>query len=100
MGLMLCQLHFKIIIVYNKRYKMSESKLNIVLPDLKNVTFGDLDLSVFEKYGNVIAYPLTKNEELAERLQDADVILCHKTLLSADTLKEASHLKYIGLFAT
>lgn len=79
---------------------MSESKLNIVLPDLKNVTFGDLDLSVFEKYGNVITYPLTKNEELAERLKDADVILCNKTLLSADTLKEASHLKYIGLFAT
>lgn len=79
---------------------MTQSKLNIVLPDVKNVTFGDLDLSVFEKYGNVITYPLSTNEELPERLRDADVILCNKTLLTPETLKETTHLKYIGLFAT
>lgn len=80
--------------------KMKNNKLRIVLPDVKNVTYGDLDLSIFEKYGEVITYPTSKTEELAKRLEGADVILCNKTLLNENTLKNAPNLKYIGLFAT
>ena len=79
---------------------MSDNKYKIILPDVKNVTFGDLDLRVFEKYGEVITYPTSKTEELQERLKDADIILCNKTLLNRTTLKYAEKLKYIGLFAT
>lgn len=79
---------------------MSDNKYKIILPDVKNVTFGDLDLRVFEKYGEVITYPTSKTEDLQERLKDADIILCNKTLLNRTTLKYADRLKYIGLFAT
>lgn len=79
---------------------MESKKLRILMPDVKNVTYGDLDLSVFEKYGEVITYPTSKTEELAERLKGANVILCNKTILNEETLKNAPNLKYIGLFAT
>lgn len=79
---------------------MSVNNYKIILPDVKNVTFGDLDMGVFKKYGEVITYPTSKTEDLQERLRDADIILCNKTLLNRDTLRYADHLKYIGLFAT
>lgn len=75
-------------------------KYKIVLPDVKNVTFGDLELKIFEQFGDVVMYPTSKTEELQERLADADIILCNKTLLNRETLKKAQNLKYIGLFAT
>lgn len=74
--------------------------MKIVLPDIKTLTDGDLDLSVLEQFGEVIAYPLTKYEEIAGRIADADAVLCNKTLMNAETLKDAGKLKYIGLFAT
>lgn len=74
--------------------------MKIILPDLRTVSEGDLDLSILEDFGEVIKYPLSKTEELQERLSDADIILCNKTLLNEQTLKMASHLKFIGLFAT
>lgn len=74
--------------------------MKIVLPDIKTLTDGDLDLSVLDRFGEVIAYPLTRYEEIAERIADADVVLCNKTRMNAETLKDARKLKYIGLFAT
>lgn len=79
---------------------MESKKIRIVLPDVKNVSYGDLDLSVFEKYGEVVMYQTTKTEELTKRLEGADAILCNKTILNENTLKNAPNLKYIGLFAT
>lgn len=79
---------------------MSDKKYKIILPDVKNVTFGDLDMNIFEKFGEVITYSTSKTEDLQERLRDADIILCNKTQLNRDTLKYADRLKYIGLFAT
>ena len=63
--------------------------MKIVLPDIKTLTNGDLDLSVLEQYGEVITYPLTKYEDIAGRVVDADVILCNKTPMNAETLKDA-----------
>ncbi len=74
--------------------------MNIVITDWKTVTNGDLSLDMIEKFGNVTAYPLTKPEETAERIKDADVVLCNKTPMTAQVLASAKNLKYIGLFAT
>ena len=74
--------------------------MNIVITDAQTVTNGDLDLSVFEKYGNVTVYPLTSYEETKERIADADVVLLNKTVMDKETLSLATHLKYIGIFAT
>ena len=74
--------------------------MKIVLTDAQTVTNGDLDLSVFEKYGEVVIYPLTSYEETAERIADADVVLLNKTVMDAHVLSQAKNLKYIGIFAT
>lgn len=74
--------------------------MNIVITDAQTITNGDLDLSVFEKYGNLTVYPLTSYEETKERIADADAVLLNKTLMDKETLSLATHLKYIGIFAT
>jgi len=74
--------------------------MNIVITDWKTVTNGDLSLDMIEQFGNVTAYPLTKPEETAQRIKDADIVLCNKTPMTADVLASAKNLKYIGLFAT
>ena len=45
-------------------------------------------------------YDFTKDEEIPERIKDADVILCNKSSMSEKNLSGAKKLKYIGLFAT
>lgn len=74
--------------------------LKIVITDWKTVTNGDLSLDVFKPFGEVEAYPLTKPHETAERIQDADIVLCNKTPMTAEVLSSAKKLRYIGLFAT
>lgn len=74
--------------------------MKIVLTDCKTITRGDIDLSVFEKFGQVEFYELTPPELLLERVKDADAILCNKTVISKEIMDGAKKLKYIGLFAT
>ncbi|MBE6764242.1 MAG: D-2-hydroxyacid dehydrogenase [Ruminococcaceae bacterium] len=74
--------------------------MNIVITDWKTVTNGDLTTAPIERFGNVTVYPLTAPEQIAGRIQDADIVLCNKTPMTAETLKNAKKLKYIGLFAT
>lgn len=74
--------------------------MKIILTDAKTVTQGDLSLEPLKEFGEVVVYELTDYDEIAERVRDADAIICNKTPLNKDTLRLASHLKYIGLFAT
>lgn len=74
--------------------------MNIVITDADTVTGGDIDLSVFEKYGSLTVYPLTDPETLDKRIENADIVLCNKTVITAENMKKAKNLKYIGLFAT
>ncbi len=74
--------------------------MKIVLPDAQTVTNGDIDLSVFEKYGEVVYYPLTSADELIGRVSDADAVICNKAVFTREVIESAPKLKYIGLFAT
>lgn len=74
--------------------------LKIVLPDCQTVTNGDLDLTALERFGHVEYYPLTAREQVAERIREADIVLCNKVPMDAETLRFADRLRYIGLFAT
>ena len=74
--------------------------MKIVLTDAKTVTQGDLSLKPLEEFGEVIVNELTAYDDIAGTVRDADMIICNKTPLNADTLRYASHLRYIGLFAT
>ena len=74
--------------------------MKIVLTDAQTVTQGDLSLEPLKDFGEVEVNLLTPYEDIAEVVRDADAIICNKTPLNADTLRLATHLKYIGLFAT
>lgn len=74
--------------------------LKIVMPDCQTITNGDLDLTVLERFGSVEYYPLTARDQVAERIREADIVLCNKTPMDAETLRFADRLRYIGLFAT
>lgn len=74
--------------------------MKIVVLDAQTVTKGDLPLDGLARFGERQVYDLTPPELIAERVADADIVLCNKTKLCADNLVGADHLKYIGLFAT
>ena len=74
--------------------------MKIVITDAKTVTKGDIDLSVLEVFGEVIAYPLTASSQLAERIGDADAVICNKSQITREVIEACPNLRYIGLFAT
>lgn len=75
-------------------------KLKIVIPDKKTISNGDINFNCFKELAEVTEYELSGVELLPERIKDADIILCNKTPMNEQTLKNAKNLKYIGLFAT
>ncbi len=74
--------------------------MKIVITDADTVTGGDISFECFDRFGDVTVYGLTSPEEVADRIHDADIVLCNKTPMTADSMKTAKSLKYIGLFAT
>lgn len=74
--------------------------MKIVLTDAQTVVDDLVNADPIRALGEVTEYGLLGYEEVAERIADADVVVCNKTLLDAYTLRLAHRLKYIGLFAT
>jgi glycerate dehydrogenase len=73
--------------------------MNIVILDYK--TLGDdLDLSGAEKFGKVIKYPTSTQDEAKERVREADVIIVNKVKMTEDVVKSAPNLKLICETAT
>lgn len=73
--------------------------MKIVFLDAK--TFGeDIDLSGYNEIGEVVKYDATKAEEVAERVQDADVIVVNKVLITEETVGNAKNLKLVCVTAT
>lgn len=73
--------------------------MKIVVTERNSVGL-DIDVSCFEKYGEVTYYPNTLAGNTAERVKDADIIVANKAPLNEDTLKDAPNVKLICLFAT
>lgn len=74
--------------------------MHIVILDAQTITKGDVSLDGLRQFGEVTVYPLSAYEEIADRVADADAVLCNKTCLDGYSLRKATHLRYIGLFAT
>lgn len=75
-----------------------ENALKIVILDAETLTINnDIDFSIFDECGEVIIYSFTRDEEVAERIKDAEVVLCNKSPMSRENLSQAKKLKYIGL---
>lgn len=73
--------------------------MNIVFLDADTIG-KDIDLTVFEKFGNVTIYGFSTQEEMRERVIDADILILNKMLADSYTLEKASHLKLICVTAT
>lgn len=66
----------------------------------RNSVGTDIDVSCFEKFGEVEYYPNTVAENTAERVKDADIVIANKAPMNESTLKCAPNVKLICLFAT
>lgn len=74
--------------------------MKIVITDADTVFDSNVKADIFEKFGELVVYPLTSEDELCERIKDADMVLCNKTQIGKREMDAAKNLKYIGLFAT
>lgn len=54
----------------------------------------------FRRFGELVVYDLTAPEQLAERVGDADAVLCNKTPIPAELFDQCPNLRYVGECAT
>lgn len=73
--------------------------MKIVFLDAKTIG-DDIDLSGFDRLGEVVKYGFSTPEEARERTKDADVIVLNKVLVNEQTIGEADHLKLVCVTAT
>ena len=66
----------------------------------RNSAGTDVDVSCFEKFGEVTYYPNTVEENTAERIKDAEIIIANKAPLNEKTMKDAPNVKLICLLST
>lgn len=73
--------------------------MKIVFLDAKTVG-EDIDLSEYTKLGNFITYDFTLQEQIPERVKDADVIITNKALINEASIGNAHKLKLVCVTAT
>jgi len=67
---------------------------------LDGISMGNVDFSLLDSLGEVTYYDLTEDNEVASRIQDANVILTNKVELNRDNLSNAKNLELICEMAT
>ncbi len=73
--------------------------MKIVFLDAKTIG-EDIDLSGFDKLGEVVKYGFSTPEEARERTKDADVIVLNKVNINEASIGEAKNLKLVCVTAT
>lgn len=73
--------------------------MKIVFLDVKTIG-EDIDLSGFDRLGEVVKYPFSDTEEIPERTADADVIIVNKIQVNESTIGGAKKLKLVCVTAT
>ena len=66
----------------------------------RNSLGNDIDLSQFEKLGEVVMYDLSTALDTPEKVRDADIIVVNKVPMNEQTLKDAPNVKMIAITAT
>ena len=68
---------------------------------LDAVTLGhDIDLKVFERFGDVVIYDKTSPQERIERCKEADIVITNKVVIDKAVMDAAERLKLICVAAT
>lgn len=76
--------------------------MKLVITDWQTLCSQDeFSIECFRPYADeIVVYPYTKPEDTAERIGDADLLICNKTRITAEVMQRCPNLKYIGLMAT
>ncbi|MBQ5333907.1 MAG: D-2-hydroxyacid dehydrogenase [Oscillospiraceae bacterium] len=74
--------------------------MKIVLLEEKTVSQGDVSLDEFRALGQVTGYPLTPQDKVIERVEDAEAVIINKTIFTREIMEKCPKLRYIGLCAT
>lgn len=67
---------------------------------LDEYSLGDMDLTPIKELGEYVGYDRTSKEQILERCKDAEVVICNKTLLKAETLRALPNLRFVAIAAT
>lgn len=77
--------------------------MKIVVLDGYALNPGDLSWAAFESLGDITVYArtsVTDQQEIVQRIGDAEVVLTNKTPINESILAQVPQLKYIGVIAT
>lgn len=78
----------------------SSKKIKIVILDGFTINPGDLSWNGLKQFGEVIVYDRTANDQVIERIGDADAVLLSKVNITEEVLTACPNIKYIGVLAT
>ena len=72
--------------------------MKIVILDRATLGF-DISVDIFSKFGEVVSYDMTKNDETKQRIEDADIVLTNKVVIGRNEMDD-SRVKLICITAT
>lgn len=72
--------------------------MNIVFLDADTLGY-DVDLTIFEKFGNFCVYSKTEPQDTIKRLENADIVITNKVLITKEVMAK-TNLKLICVAAT
>lgn len=74
--------------------------MKIVVLDGYTENPGDLTWEGFEALGDVKVYDRTPEDQIAERIGDAEIVIMNKAPITQETLAKCPNIRYIGVLAT
>ena len=72
----------------------------LVILDSETVTKGDVSLDCVTSLCESRVYGYTPDDEIADKIGDANVVICNKCPITREVFEKCPNLKYVGLFAT
>ncbi|WP_201352198.1 D-2-hydroxyacid dehydrogenase [Hydrogenimonas urashimensis] len=68
---------------------------------LDAVTLGnDIDMDIFDQFGDVVVHQMTRKEETIERCREADIVITNKVIVDKEVMDTCENLKLICVAAT
>ena len=64
--------------------------MQIVILDRATLGF-DINVNIFSKFGNVTSYDSTKENETAQRVKNADIVLTNKVVIGKNEIEVICH---------
>lgn len=74
--------------------------MKIVILDGKGLNPGDISWEEFLALGDVTIYDSTPEEEIINRIGDAEIVITNKTLITRQIIENSKNIKYIGALST